>query len=106
MKTAFTSLHLTWFQLESQQRLLFHDKIVHVQWHRSMLVHSSTGEGPTMTRTEKSLQRSPLGPVLLMDDMMASLLLRDIAARGRTATGWENLRHEMLHDSSCIRVGC
>lgn len=60
---------------------------MHVQQHRSMLVHSSTGEGRTMTRMEKSLQRSPVGPVLLIDDMMASLLLMDTAAWGSTATG-------------------
>ena len=70
--------------------------------HTGMLTHQSTGAGPTMIRMEKSLQRSPLGPVLLMDEMMASLLLMDTAARGRTATGWENLQHVMSHNSSCV----
>lgn len=107
MKTAFTSLYLTRRQPESQQRFLFHGKLVHVQWHRSMLVHSSIGgKGSTMTQTEKSLQSSPLGPVLLIDNMMASLLLSDTAARGRTATGWENLRQNMSHNSRCIVCEC
>lgn len=47
----------------------------------------------TMARTEKSPHKAPLGPVLLTDRMTAALSLIDTAARGSTATGWENLQH-------------